>query len=89
MSEEHIDTDTKLQIALERLSVKVEFLSADIQKLLNQQENTVKKEDFAKLEKKVDALQAEKGHWFDRVAAAFIAAIVGGVVSLGSYFLQK
>lgn len=81
--------DMELKVALERLSVKVEFLSSDIQKLINHQENTVKKEDFAKLEKKVDALQAEKGHWFDRIAAAVIAAIVGGIVSLGSYFLQK
>lgn len=88
MSDEHT-MDVKLEIALERLSVKVEFLSSDIQKLINQQENTVKKEDFAKLEKKVDALQAEKGHWFDRVAAAIIAAIVGAIASIIALFIQK
>lgn len=81
--------DVKLEIALERLSVKVEFLSADIQKLINQQESNVKKEDFAKLEKIVGALQAEKGHWFDRVAAAVIAAVVGVVASMATYFFQR
>lgn len=81
--------DVKLEIALERLSVKVEFLSSDIQKLINQQENNVKKEDFAKLEKVVTALQAEKGHWFDRVASAIIAAVVGIIASMATYFIQR
>lgn len=81
--------DVELKIALERLSVKVEFLSADIQKLINKQENSVQKEDFRKLEKQVESLKAEKGHWFDRVAAAVIAAVVGVVVSIIGSVIQK
>lgn len=87
--QEHSGMDMELKVALERLSVKVEFLSADIQKLLNHQDNMVKKEDFSKLEKKVDALQAEKGHWFDRVAAMIIAAVVGAIASIVTYFFQR
>lgn len=87
--QEHSGMDMELKVALERLSVKVEFLSADIQKLLNQQEKNVKKEDFDKLEKVVTALQAEKGHWFDRVAAMIIAAVVGAIASIVTYFFQR
>ena len=86
---ENQEKDIGIKIALERLSVKVEFLSVEMQKFSNKMENMVSKEDFRKLESKVDLLQAEKGHWFDRVAAAVIAAIVGGIVSIIGYVLNK
>lgn len=76
--------EIEVKIALERLAVKVEFLSADIQRLLTAGENSVKKDDFKSLEEKVTALQAEKGHWFDRVAAIIIAAIVSAVIGVYS-----
>lgn len=81
--------DTKVQIALERLSVQMEGLSVQIKRLSDQQDKNVNKDDYAKLEKKVEELQAEKGHWFDRVAAGIISAVISIGVIVASYFIQK